>query len=140
MKFQRKELEPVGFQVTPLIDVVLFLLSFFVVTWKLTNSETELDVAVPTSAEGSEPQHVQTERIINVLANGKVIVDRRELNTDELYDMMKKLAELYKNQPIRLRADKETKYEHVINVVSTCTKAGIWNISFATARPQPEGP
>ncbi len=138
MKFQRKELEPVGFQVTPLIDVVLFLLSFFVVTWKLTNSETELDVAVPTSAEGSEPKNVQTERIINVLANGKVIVDRRELNTDELYQMMKKLAELYKNQPIRLRADKETKYEHVINVVSTCTKAGIWNISFATARPQPE--
>lgn len=137
MKFQRKELEPLGFQVTPLIDVVLFLLSFFVVTWKLTNSETELDVAVPTSAEGSEPQNVQTERIINVLANGKVIVDRRELSTDELYEMMKKLAELYKNQPIRLRADKETKYEHVINVVSTCTKAGIWNISFATARPQP---
>jgi biopolymer transport protein ExbD len=102
----------------------------------LSKSETELDVSVPTTAEGAEPERVQGEKIINVLIDGRVIVDRTPLTQDELFVMMKKLAELYKNQPIRLRADSKTEYQHVINVISTCTKAGIWNISFATKRPQ----
>jgi biopolymer transport protein ExbD len=136
MKFQKKSLEPASFQMAPMIDIVFLLLIFFIVTGQLSKSETELDVSVPTTAEGAEPERVQGEKIINVLIDGRVIVDRTPLTQDELFVMMKKLAELYKNQPIRLRADSKTEYQHVINVISTCTKAGIWNISFATKRPQ----
>jgi biopolymer transport protein ExbD len=96
----------------------------------------ELDVSVPTTAEGAEPTRVQGEKIINILADGSVIIDKAPLDQDQLYAIMKNLAELYKNQPIRLRADAKTEYQHVIDVISTCTKAGIWNISFATQRPK----
>jgi biopolymer transport protein ExbD len=137
MKFQKKGLEPATFQMAPMIDIVFLLLIFFIVTGQLSKSETELDVSVPTTAEGADPQRVQGEKIINVLADGRVIVDKTPLTQEELFLMMQKLAELYKNQPIRLRADAKTEYQHVINVISTCTKAGIWNISFATQRPQP---
>ena len=137
MKFQKKGLEPATFQMAPMIDIVFQLLIFFIVTGQLSKSETELDVSVPTTAEGADPQRVQGEKIINVLADGRVIVDKTPLSQEELFVMMKKLSELYKNQPIRLRADAKTEYQHVINVISTCTKAGIWNISFATQRPQP---
>jgi biopolymer transport protein ExbD len=137
MKFQKKGLEPATFQMAPMIDIVFLLLIFFIVTGQLSKSETELDVSVPTTAEGADPQRVQGEKIINVLADGRVIVDKTPLSQEELFLMMQKLAELYKNQPIRLRADAKTEYQHVINVISTCTKAGIWNISFATQRPQP---
>lgn len=136
MKFQKKALEPASFQMAPMIDIVFQLLIFFIVTGQLSKSETELDVSVPTTAEGAEAERVQGEKIINVLADGRVIVDKTPLSQDELFVMMKKLSELYKNQPIRLRADAKTEYQHVINVISTCTKAGIWNISFATQRPQ----
>lgn len=137
MKFQKKELEPAGFQMAPMIDIVFLLLTFFIITWQWSKNETELDVSVPTTAEGAEPLRVDGEKIINVLANGQVIVDKTPLSQEELFDKMKKLASLYKNQPIRLRADATTEYQHVINVISTCTKAGIWNISFATQRPSP---
>jgi biopolymer transport protein ExbD len=137
MKFQKKGLEPATFQMAPMIDIVFQLLIFFIVTGQLSKSETELDVSVPTTAEGADPQRVQGEKIINVLADGRVIVDKTPLSQEELFVMMQKLSELYKNQPIRLRADAKTEYQHVINVISTCTKAGIWNISFATQRPQP---
>jgi biopolymer transport protein ExbD len=121
MKFQKKSLEPASFQMAPMIDIVFLLLIFFIVTGQLSKSETELDVSVPTTAEGAEPERVQGEKIINVLIDGRVIVDRTPLTQDELFVMMKKLAELYKNQPIRLRADSKTEYQHV---------------SFATKRPQ----
>jgi biopolymer transport protein ExbD len=136
MKFQKKSLEPASFQMAPMIDIVFQLLIFFIVTGQLSKSETELDVSVPTTAEGAEADRVQGEKIINVLSDGRVIVDKTPLSQEELFVMMKKLSELYKNQPIRLRADAKTEYQHVINVISTCTKAGIWNISFATQRPE----
>jgi biopolymer transport protein ExbD len=136
MKFQKKELEPASFQMAPMIDIVFLLLSFFIITWQWSRSETELDVSVPTTAEGADPERVQGEKIINVLADGTVIVDKTPLTQDQLFVIMKRLAELYKNQPIRLRADSKTEYQHVIDVISTCTKAGIWNISFATQRPK----
>lgn len=137
MKFQKNTLEPAAFQMAPMIDIVFLLLTFFIITWQWSKNETELDVSVPTTAEGAEPLRVDGEKIINVLANGQVIVDKTPLSQEELFDKMKKLASLYKNQPIRLRADATTEYQHVINVISTCTKAGIWNISFATQRPSP---
>ena len=136
MKFQKKELEPASFQMAPMIDIVFLLLSFFIITWQWSRSETELDVSVPTTAEGADPERVQGEKIINVLADGTVIVDKTPLSQEQLFVIMKRLAEVYKNQPIRLRADSKTEYQHVIDVISTCTKAGIWNISFATQRPK----
>ena len=137
MKFQKKELEPAAFQMAPMIDIVFLLLTFFIITWQWSREETELDVSVPSTAEGADPMRVQGEKIINVLADGTVIVDKTPLTHDELFVIMKKLSELYKNQPIRLRADSKTEWQLVVNVISTCTKAGIWNISFATQRPQP---
>lgn len=140
MKFQKKELEPAAFQMAPMIDIVFLLLTFFIITWQWSKNETELDVSVPTTAEGADPLRVQGEKIINVLADGSVIVDKTPLSQEQLFMIMKELSSLYKNQPIRLRADAKTEYQHVINVISTCTKAGIWNISFATQRPQPPAP
>jgi biopolymer transport protein ExbD len=139
MKFQRKELDPAGFQMAPMIDIVFLLLSFFIITWQWSRNETELDVSVPTTAEGADATRTSAgEKIINIRADGTVVVDRTALTLDELFGKMKNLAALYKNQPIRLRADSKTEYQYVIDVISTCTKAGIWNISFATQKPQPE--
>ena len=50
--------------------------------------------------------------------------------------MLQELAELFPGQPVILRADKSTDYEHVVNVLDLCRQADIWNISFATSVPE----
>ena len=39
-----------------------------------------------------------------------------------------------------LRGDEITDYAHVIKVLDTCQKAGIWNIAFATRKPDADQP
>jgi len=95
MKFQKKELEPAAFQMAPMIDIVFLLLTFFIITWQWSRNETELDVSVPTTAEGADPLRVQGEKIINVLADGSVIVDKTPLSLEQLFVIMKELASLY---------------------------------------------
>ena len=137
MNFQKKSLFPVnpGVPLTPMIDVVFLLLCFFVTSQIFAQWETEIDITLPTAATGSVPQRLPGEVIINVLADGTTVVNGQVLDAAGLRSMMDRLVELFPGQPVLLRADKTTAYEHVVRVLDTCRQADLWNISFATLAP-----
>ena len=137
MNFQKKTLVPAnpGVPLTPMIDVVFLLLCFFVTSQIFAQWETEIDIALPTAATGDMPQRLPGEVIINVLADGTAVVNGQSLDDRELRAMMDRLVQLFPGQPVLLRADKATAYEHVVRVLDTCRQADIWNISFATLAP-----
>jgi biopolymer transport protein ExbD len=120
---------------TPMIDVVFLLLCFFVTSQIFAQWETEIDVALPTAATGGMPQRLPGEVIINVRSDGTAVVNGQPLDDAQLRAMMDRLVELFPGQPVLLRADKSTAYEHVVRVLDTCRQADIWNISFATLAP-----
>ena len=137
MNFQKKTLVPAnpGVPLTPMIDVVFLLLCFFVTSQIFAQWETEIDIALPTAATGGMPQRLPGEVIINVVADGTAVVNGQSLGDRELRAMMDRLVQLFPGQPVLLRADKATAYEHVVRVLDTCRQADIWNISFATLAP-----
>lgn len=124
-----------GVPLTPMIDVVFLLLCFFVTSQIFAQWETEIDIALPTAATGDMPQRLPGEVIINVLADGTAVVNGQTLDDAQLRAMMDRLVQLFPGQPVLLRADKTTAYEHVVRVLDTCRQADIWNISFATLAP-----
>ena len=137
MNFQKKKLFPEnpGVPLTPMIDVVFLLLCFFVTSQIFAQWETEIDVALPTAATGGAPQRLPGEVIVNVRADGSTVVNGQVLDDAQLRAMMDRLVQLFPGQPVLLRADKTTAYEHVVRVLDTCLQADIWNISFATLAP-----
>ena len=137
MNFRKKTTGPAtaGVPLTPMIDVVFLLLCFFVTSQIFAQWETEIDIALPTASTGSVPQRLPGEVIVNVRADGVAVVNGQELGDGELREMMDRLVELFPGQPVLLRADKTTDYEHVVRVLDTCRQADIWNISFATLAP-----
>ena len=137
MNFQKKKLFPEnpGVPLTPMIDVVFLLLCFFVTSQIFAQWETEIDVALPTAATGGMPQRLPGEVIVNVRADGATVVNGQTLDDAQLRAMMDRLVQLFPGQPVLLRADKTTAYEHVVRVLDTCRQADVWNISFATLAP-----
>ncbi len=125
-----------GFQIAPMVDIVFLLLIFFLVTWNFSRNETELDVKVPKAREGKETRRAVGEVIINVKSNGTVVMNRRQMNAAELQDTLQKIASLYPDQAVILRGDESTDYRHVVEVLDTCRRANIWNVAFATSRPE----
>ncbi len=124
-------------QLAPMIDIVFLLLIFFIVTWQFTRSETELNVSVPTAEEGAELNRPKGEIIINVLPDETIRVEGISVNLPQLLDKLAAIAKQYENQPVRIRGDGKVPYQRIVEVIDTCQKAGIWNISFATQRPAP---
>ena len=122
-----------------MIDILLLLLSFFIISWQFNKAETELNVAVPTAQEGAEPQQMRGEIIINVLADGTIRVEGLTVDRIQLLDKLSKIAQQYQNQPVRIRGDGNVAYQRIVEIIDTCQKAGIWNISFATQRPAAAG-
>ena len=124
-------------QLAPMIDIVFLLLIFFIVTWQFSRSETELNVSVPTAEEGSELNRPKGEIIINILADNTIRVEGLTVDLPQLHDKLAAIARQFENQPVRIRGDGKVAYQRIVEVIDTCQKAGIWNISFATQRPTP---
>ncbi|MEM9080500.1 MAG: biopolymer transporter ExbD [Verrucomicrobiota bacterium] len=135
MKFKKPTPEPAGFQLAPMIDIVFLLLIFFIVTWQFSRSELDLKVSVPSSTDSKEREsRTFREIIINVREDGSAFVNGQQLSDDALFKKLSAITRVERNQPIRVRGDASTDFQHVVRVMDICTRAGVWNISFATQR------
>ena len=129
----RTQTESIGLQLAPMIDVILFLLTFFLLTWNMARYETELDVRVPTAKQGEAPKRLPGEIILNVKENGQVILNKRAVNYTELLSILKQIVGQFPNQAVILRGDEKVDYKYIVSVLDICRAADIWNVAFATA-------
>lgn len=123
-----------GIQLAPLVDVLLLLLIFFLLTWNAARNENELDVKVPKASAAKEKSAPIGDVIVNVKADGNVVVNRRNLSSVELADLLKSLVRLNAEQAVVIRGDEAGAYKNIVNVLNICTEAGITNVAFATAK------
>jgi biopolymer transport protein ExbD len=126
----REELE---INLIPLIDVLLVILIFLMVT--TTYSKTAgLEITLP-SAEAPEAQ--QSDREINVLitARGDILINRLQVaagNADALAEALAKAASGKQEPVVIISSDKDARLQSSIDVMQAAQRAGIAGISFAT--------
>ena len=123
-----------GIQLAPLVDVLLLLLIFFLLTWNAARNENELDVKVPKASAAKEKTSPIGDVVVNVKADGNVVVNRRTLSAGELSELLKSLVQLNAEQAVVIRGDEAGAYRNVIGVLNICSEAGITNVAFATAK------
>lgn len=121
-----------GFQMAPMIDVIFLLLCFFIASQLFSQWETEIDITLPTASSGETPQRLPGEIIVNISPDGNIVVNRNMLDDEALLSLLQRIVALFPGQPVVIRADKNTDYEHIIKVLDYCRQCDIWNISFAT--------
>ena len=123
-----------GIQLAPLVDVLLLLLIFFLMTWNAARNENELDVKVPKASAAKEKPAPIGDVVVNVKTDGNVVVNRRTLSAAELGELLKSLVQLNSEQAVVSRGDEAGAYKNIIDVLNVCTNAGITNVAFATAK------
>jgi biopolymer transport protein ExbD len=138
MKFRRQAEPPqaFGFMIAPMIDILLVVLVFFIVTWNFALAENELDVRVPSATKANEPQPYVGQVVINVKSDGSIVVNRQTKTGPELLEQLKKLSQLYPDQAVIVRGDEAVDYKHIVEVLDICRQADIWNVAFATGKPE----
>ncbi len=123
-----------GIQLAPLVDVLMLLLIFFLLTWNAARNENELDVKVPRAAAGKEKSAPVGDVVVNVRTDGNVVVNRRTLSEADLSELLRNLVQLNADQAVVIRGDETGAYKNIVSVLNTCSEAGVTNVAFATAK------
>lgn len=123
-----------GIQLAPLVDVLLLLLIFFLMTWNAARNENELDVKLPSATAAKETTAPAGPVVVNVKTDGTVIVNRRTLGAPELAELLQNLVQLDPQQAVVIRGDETGAYKNVVDVLNICSQAGVSNVAFATAK------
>jgi biopolymer transport protein ExbD len=123
--------EPIQLQLAPMIDVIMFLLCFFLLTWNLSRYEQDIAVKVPTARNGEAPKNLPGEIILNLRRDGSVELERSTVSIPELQAKLAQISQVYPDQPVILRGAEEVPYKFVVKVLDTCRAAKLTNIFFS---------
>jgi biopolymer transport protein ExbD len=134
MKFERKRKSSAPtLAMTSMLDVIFLLLCFFVTVSVFSQWESEISIKLPSASTSDQPDRLPGEIIVNLTKEGRVTVNGRDLPLPELQKRLSRISEFYPGQPVIIRADKETRYESLVEVIDTCRAANVWNFSLATS-------
>ena len=136
MKFSgsdRRRAKAPTLALTSMLDVIFLLLCFFVTASVFSQWESEISISLPSASSAETPGRLPGEVILNVAKDGSVTVNAKKLTLEDLGSRLGKVAEFYPGQPVVIRADRDTAYSSLVDVIDTCRNAGVWNFSLATA-------
>ncbi len=136
----RKHEEP-EINVVSLIDVVLLLVVFFMLSSRFTDEgrmriRLPQATAVPTAKPASEPL------VVTVTQQGTYRVNERELinsSPETLRAALVKEAGTSRSMPVTLRADGRATHQSVITAMDILGRLGFVELNVATVKEQPAG-
>jgi biopolymer transport protein ExbD len=115
--------------VTPMVDVMLVLLIIFIITAPMLTQSVKLDLP-QAQAEASAQQSDTVSIAID--AKGVIYWNDEAVAGDALGELMTEAALLDPQPELQLRADKNTRYEVVAQVMATAQSKGLTKLGFVT--------
>jgi biopolymer transport protein ExbD len=123
--------------VTPLIDVVLVLLIIFMVLTPLAEKQKFLRVPeYQPDVQAVPPDQVPPDQtVLTVLKNGRVLLNKQELEVGEAMEKLKVAYDGRPSKPLFFNAEDDVKYGQAFRVVDAAHQAGVNTIGMMTDPP-----
>ena len=131
MPLKTEPLDEPGIDLTSMLDVVMLLIIFFMIGTRFSEEERQTDIQVPTAADNSSLSGAPDEIVLNVSAEGQMIVKGEPLTPNALIVVLKVAQGGFPNQGVIIRGDGRCRYQQIMDAFSACKEAGIRNISVA---------
>jgi len=128
--------EPPSINLTPLIDVVFNLIIFFMVTTTFGEWESDLAVKVPLVKQTGALAPAPEKRVINVLRDGRIVLDREVVSLEELTRRLTAVRQQYSEMGVVVRGDADGAFQNVASVLSACREAGISDMGISVRLAQ----
>ncbi len=138
MRIPRRETEEeAAVHMAPLIDCVFLLLIFFLVATTLKKLEPKIELELPHSAAAIEKPVESDLLVLTIDRYGQKYIGNAPVTTDVILRRIRAAAQENPNQRVRIDADVETRYKHLIEVIELCQFEGLRDVGLHT-RKDPE--
>ena len=141
MKRAKKKPLKVDFPISAMIDCTFLLLIYFMVACSLHKQEADISFSLPGVAEQSEPITMPDEQILEILSDGRVVLNDLELDSaqsTELPELRKTLTRFRESclmtktdAMLTINVDDIVPQQRVIDILDACSAAKLENVTFA---------
>ena len=118
--------------IIPMIDIIFFLLVFFMMSTLYMNTAQQIPLSLPkassSSAKTIEPI------TISLTSTHKMYLNEREINPNDLPNEIKAIVNKMPEQAFVVRASKDVVYNDVIEILDDLKVNGARFVSVATER------
>ena len=132
MNFQRgQEKEPLEINLVPMIDVMLVILIFLMITTTYSKY-TELQINLPTAQAERQPER-PNEITVLVNAQGQYVINRTPVpfrSVEQLADELRRAGATLKDPIVVISADASATHQSVFRVMDASRLAGLSQVTF----------
>jgi len=115
--------------VTPLVDVMLVLVIIFIITAPLLTHGIKIDL--PKASSTANPEKPETVTL-SLDEKGKVYWNDQPVEDAQLSAKMAEAAAKQPQPELHLRADQNTRYQKLAEIMSAARNAGLTKLGFVT--------
>jgi biopolymer transport protein ExbD len=116
--------------ITPLLDLAFVLLIIFIITTPLL--EQSIDLKLPRGGQTEKKIDKNDIRTVEISNTGVYALDRQRM---QLSQLIPRLAQEFQSNPnlvVYIRADKDSRYDVVAQLIDGCQRSGITRYSLRT--------
>jgi len=116
--------------ITPLLDLAFVLLIIFVITTPLL--EKSIDLKLPHGGQTETKLDKSDIRTVEISNTGYYALDKKRMALPQLVYQLAQDFRANQNTVVYIRADKDSRYDLVAQVIDGCQKYGITRYSLRT--------
>jgi biopolymer transport protein ExbD len=131
MPVRTQPLEEPTLNLTPMIDVILVLIIFFMVATKFAEEERSVELQVPSISSRNAAMTAPEPKIVNVHRNGHVSLGSQSVTLEELRQRLAAARAQYKRLHVLIRGDKLATHGQMTAVYDACKQAGIAELAIS---------
>ena len=115
--------------IMPMIDIIFFLLVFFMMNSLQTVAQKALSVQLPQATTASVPAQLPV--VLTLDAEGHITIDNVPMSIDAAEVMVKERIAQNPNASVILQADKRSAHGQVVAIMDMLKQAGIKRLAIA---------
>jgi len=115
--------------VTPMVDVMLVLLIIFIITAPLLTHTVQVDLPVAGGTVNPEKPDIIT---LSLNREGKLFWNDAAVDEGTLTERLTQASSRKPQPELHLRADRETRYQKIAEIMANAQKAGIQKLGFVS--------
>lgn len=120
------------FMIIPMIDIIFFLLVFFMMNSLQTIAQKALDVQLPQASSADAPAPLPI--ILTLDAEGHITIDNRSVSITEADSVVKERLATNSDAAVILQADQRTAHGQVVAIMDMLKTNGVKKLSIGAEK------
>jgi biopolymer transport protein ExbD len=137
MRIKQEEEETFEIPLIPMIDCLLVLIIYFLVATTMKKMEKEMPLQLPASAAALKKEETPQMLILGLDKAGHKYVNALPVTTEIFHQRLEEAGKGSVHPRVRIDADRDARYEDVIELVALCQFQGLQDVGLHTRDDTP---